>query len=110
MNKLDTQKLKGDTSKFYSDDKYEDFIITFLRFLEPIQLYEGESILREFEKAQVVTFIMDGEIEVGYNHQDFVFSRAMQIRDKVRMEATPNLKDENLEKALMMKFEAINKK
>ena len=42
------------------DEKYRDFIVQILKFLEPYRLETGEVIFRQDEKVDQAIFLMEG--------------------------------------------------
>ena len=48
------------------DDLYMNFIMQFLRILEPIYYKPGEIIYNELENIDIIIFFTDGNIDVGY--------------------------------------------
>ena len=41
-------------------------MVFFLRILEPIQLKKGMILIKEMDQVNMTYFLMDGQIDVGY--------------------------------------------
>ena len=46
---------------------YSDFMINFLKYLEPVKYAKGTIIYNEFDNVNTVNFFMNGKIDIGYD-------------------------------------------
>ena len=78
QNSLYQHDSKIDNTKYYVRGLYDEFIVTFLRLLEPIELKDGQILQKEGqEKLNEIHFIMSGQLLVGYNHKKFIFEQQL---------------------------------
>jgi len=60
-------------------DLYDEFIVSFLRLLEPIQIHNGQILQKDGqEKMHNIYFVMEGTLEVGYNHKKFILEQGLE--------------------------------
>lgn len=59
------KKLQHSYYKWH-DDLYSEFMIQFLKYLEPRKYHEGELIYQELSEVLEITFIMTGAYQIGY--------------------------------------------
>mgnify|MGYP002630702022 CR=1 FL=1 len=50
----------------WQNQDYQNFMVFFLRILEPIQLKKGMILIKEMDQVNMTYFLMDGQIDVGY--------------------------------------------
>lgn len=63
------QNLQSKNSHAYynwQNQDYQNFMMFFLRILEPIQLKKGMILIKEMDSVNEAYFFMDGQIDVGY--------------------------------------------
>ena len=75
-----------DISQFYKDDIYEDFITTLLTYLEPIFFLGNSVVAKQNSEASEAYFLMGGELNIGYNHKEFMMKNSLKLIEKAKRE------------------------
>ena len=51
----------------WQNEKYQSFMVQFLSHLEPIELKKGQVIFNELENVDMIIFMSEASIDLGYD-------------------------------------------